>query len=165
MLYYTILYYIILYYTIIYYTILYYTTLYYTVHRLIAMYLRLQFVLTFVLKIQKRLTEKVEVIELKDQNAVENEEKEIGTRTFRTSNKGNKNDNFATQNSLLSLIYEKNVICPTALFLFKECSVLCMPFAELGQSVYFFIYIIYYFYLFIYYFIYLFIILFIYSFI
>ena len=108
------------------------------------------FFLTFVLKIQKRLREKVEVIKLKDQNALE-------TRTFRTSNKGNKNDNFATQNSLLSLIYEKNVICPTALFLFKECSVLCMPFAELGQSVYFFIYIIYYFYLFIYYFIYLFI--------
>ena len=92
-----------------------------------------------------------EVIKLKDLNAVENEEKESGIRTLRAGNKGNRDDNFAKQNSIFSLIYQKNVICPTALYLFKECSVLCMPFAELGQSVYFLISTIFVFFYFLFY--------------
>ena len=35
---------------------------------------------------------------------------------------------------ILSLIYEKNIIRPTSLYLFEDCSVLSMPFAELGRN-------------------------------
>ena len=91
-------------------------------------------------QIQKRLREKEELTRLRKINSIDLEKHEVGNKNFLTCSKRSKSNNNASHNSLLALIYEMNVIRPTALYLFKECSVLCMPFAELGQSRLFFLF-------------------------
>ena len=84
-------------------------------------------------QIRHRLREKEERLRQLDLSYI-CQEKFINNEN-ENDNNGNKNSktkNHANSISFLSSIYEKNIICPTALYLFKECSVLCMPFAELG---------------------------------
>ena len=89
-------------------------------------------------QIQKRLREKEELTRLRKINSFNLEKHKAGNKNFLTCSKRSKSNNNASHDFFLALIYEMNIIRPTALYLFKECSVLCMPFAELGQSRLFF---------------------------
>ena len=77
--------------------------------------------------------------ENKNRNETNNESKNDNqiNKEFEKNNDEILKDKEFKQNKMssfiLSLIYEKNVIRPTALYLFEDCSVLSMPFAELGK--------------------------------
>ena len=46
-----------------------------------------------------------------------------------------KEENIFQSEDRLKNIYDNNIISPSALYVFKDASVLCMPFAELGTYV------------------------------